>query len=427
MQQKTNMPPASHDPFEQLDEDAAPENAHALPDDDHGALQRGMPGRNLRTWGVVALGVVVIAALMWPRQPEKSDKAAAPAPRSEQSIADELASRAKAKPDDLPPPVEPVRSGSASQATTGAAGTTGTSGASASANAKGPDGRTEDERAMMILASPMSVDVELRNKTSAAPKKQSEPDPAAQQLEMMRAAMAGLNGAGATQGADKAAPKVDDDVHGQFLSEAKNKRAEPPLGLFNAHGRYSIYEGTLIRTVLTRSLHTDLPGKITAKVMSDVYDSVTMNTLLIPRGSEVTCSYQSEILVGQEVVLAACERLRLPNGKSFSLAGTPASDMQGAAGLPAEVNNHFWKMFKTTFMLGAASLLLPKEDRKVSTESSYGQSKTSGSILSMALYETVQQVLARNSKIKPTASVEIGTPFTLTIARDVEMEPYLGR
>jgi len=395
-----NLPPPSYDPLAPDEDNNNRHSAQLPPEDSHDLLQRGMPGRNLKTWGVAALGIVVIAALVWPKG-DGSD-ANKNVNRSDQNIADDLASRIKPTPPEMkfeaPPPPSP------------------------------PPEKIEpkeDDRMMMILASPMGAEVDLRNNggRAAQAKPRSQLD-TINDIDKMRAAL--LRGANQEEGAVGGGNKPS-DPHGDFLKEARDRRIEPPLGMLNARQPNTIYEGTLIRTVLTRSLRTDLPGRITAKVMSDVYDSVTMSTLLIPRGSEVTCTYQSELLAGQEVVLAACDRLRLPNGKSFSLVGTPASDMQGAAGLPAEVNNHFWKMFKTSFMLGAASLLLPKNSQQITVNTTMGSSQTAGSILGTALYDTIQQVLARNSKIKPTATVDIGTPFTLTIARDVEMEPYQGR
>lgn len=395
-----NLPPPSYDPLAPDEENNNRHSAQLPPEDGHDLLQRGMPGRNLKTWGVAALGIVVIAALVWPKG-DGSD-ANKNVNRSDQNIADDLASRIKPTPPEMkfeappppPPPPEKIEP-------------------------------KEDDRMMMILASPMGAEVDLRNNggRAAQAKPRSQLD-TINDIDKMRAAL--LREANQEEGAVGGGNKPS-DPHGDFLKEARDRRIEPPLGMLNARQPNTIYEGTLIRTVLTRSLRTDLPGRITAKVMSDVYDSVTMSTLMIPRGSEVTCTYQSELLAGQEVVLAACDRLRLPNGKSFSLVGTPASDMQGAAGLPAEVNNHFWKMFKTSFMLGAASLLLPKNSQQITVNTTMGSSQTAGSILGTALYDTIQQVLARNSKIKPTATVDIGTPFTLTIARDVEMEPYQGR
>lgn len=403
MQQRPDIPPPSYDPLAADEESQHPKTAHLPPEDGHDLLQKGMPGRNLKTWGVAALGIIVVAALVWPNQ--NTNKQEKKVDSSTQNIADELARRVQTDPPEMkfeepaPPP--------------------------APAPVQKIDPK-DDDRMMMILASPMGADLDMRNGSGGNSKsKQNNPTDPLADLDRMRAAMLQGNNFAGAEGEKPAAKSSG--LHGDFLKESKDRRMGPPLGLAGARQPNTIYEGTLIRTVLTRSLRTDLPGSITAKVMSDVYDSVTMNTLLIPRGSEVICTYQSELLTGQEVVLAACERLRLPNGKSFSLMGTPASDLQGAAGLPAEVNNHFWKMFKTSLMLGAASLLLPKGDQQITINNTMGSSQTAGSILGTALYDTIQQVLSRNAKINPTASVDIGTPFTLTIARDVEMEPYQGR
>lgn len=410
-----NLPPPSSNPLEMDErehdqlrrEHSQDTDAHLPEDDGHETLQRGMPGRNIKTWAVGTLGLVVAAALLWPSS-DGNDANKAKAIAAQESIADELARRVPPKAPEIvieaPPAPEPPKVVEKE--------------------------KNDDERLAMILASPMAAEVELRTKRSAQPDmEQGRVD--AQGLirdVMSRADETMRRYGGDNAGAGDKSPARSKGAHQDFLDESRNSRQEPAMGLADARRPNTIYEGTLIRTVLTRELRTDLPGRITAKVMSDVYDSVTMNTLLIPRGSEVTCAYQSELLVGQEVVLAACNRLRLPNGKSFSLLGTPASDLQGAAGMPAEVNNHFWKMFGTSFMLGAASLLLSKADQTISlTMGTDGSTQASGNLLSSTLYDTIRQVMSRNSKIAPTATVEIGSPFTLTIARDVEMEPYQGR
>jgi type IV secretion system protein VirB10 len=211
------------------------------------------------------------------------------------------------------------------------------------------------------------------------------------------------------------------------LSQQNAGVALPPATQLNApRSAHTLYEGTIVRTVLTRALKTDLPGTITAKVSSDLYDSITQRTLLVPRGSEITCSYQSELMVGQALVLAACSRIRLPNGKSFALNSAAASDMQGASGLPAEINNHFGKMFRTALIVGAVSKLMPSQDQSISAREEVGGTLTvSGTILGQTLNRVIQSTIARNLIIPPTGSVAIGTPFTLTLSRDVELEPYL--
>lgn len=413
--QNAQMPPPSSNPLSNSDEDdsgktAKQQNSHPQVDlpaeDSHDNFQRGMPGRNIKTWGVATLGLLVAGALMWPNsQNDGIDKSKVKA--AEESIADELAKRVPPKLPEIkieaPAPPQPQQEVKIVK-----------------------DNNDEEQRMALILASPMAAEIDIRSNSHVphpVENKKVDSDIASLMRESVSTSEKMMS-----KYSNQGDESKTNGPHQDFLDKVQKKRLEPPLGLADARRPNTLYEGTLIRTVLTRELRTDLPGRITAKVMSDVYDSVTMNTLLIPRGSEVTCAYQSELLVGQEVVLAACHRLRLPNGKSFSLVGTPASDMQGASGLPAEVNNHFWKMFGTSFILGAASLLTSKADQQISIRmGNDGSSQMGGSIMGTTLYNTIQHIMQRNTKIAPTAIVKIGTPFTLTLARDVEMEPYTGR
>ncbi|UUZ66541.1 TrbI/VirB10 family protein (plasmid) [Polaromonas sp. P1-6] len=211
----------------------------------------------------------------------------------------------------------------------------------------------------------------------------------------------------------------------EFLLRAKEKVIEPATTMAEARKPNSLYQGTIVRVVLERSINTDSPGAVRGRVMSDVLDSLNQQTLLIPRGSTLIGSYKSSMLVGQARVLIAAERIILPNGKSVNLLGTPVADMQGASGLPADVDNHFWEMFRTSFIVGAASLLLPKDQQNISiSEGTQGNTKTGGSILGTALYDTIKQISERNKGIGPTGTVDLGEPFTLMLSRDIEMEPY---
>lgn len=412
--QSNNMPPPSGNPLDlpdipqprRIDPNAPPDDD--IPVDDHDAVQKGMPNRNLKTAAILILGGVVAGSMFWPKSNVESSKVNKPEKVS--SVADEL-DRARpamipeleAVANQAPPPPPIVKS------------------------VEEPKKNNDDEKMALAIASPMSADVDLRNgggKGKDQGRNTGEP-PAFDEGKLVEDAMARQQKMLAAMAAGQE-KKNELGLHDGFLKESKG--IESPIGMVGARKPNTIYQGTLIRTVLTRALHTDLPGTVTAKVMSDVYDSVTMRTLLIPRGSEVNCRYQSELLVGQEVVLAACERLRLPNGKSFSLMSTPASDMQGRSGLPADVDNHFMKMFGTSLMLGAASLLLPKKDQGITVNTTAsGGTQTGGSILGTALHDTIKTILQRNANIRPTGTVDIGSPFTLTISRDVEMEPYMGR
>lgn len=214
----------------------------------------------------------------------------------------------------------------------------------------------------------------------------------------------------------------------EFVLRTRNSNLEEPTRLSQARAKASLYQGTIIEVILDRAINTDHPGVARGRVRSDVYDSVNQEILLIPRGSVIILPYLNSVLVGQARILVAGERLIFPNGKSVSLSGTVASDMQGASGLPAEIDNHFYEMFKTSFILGAASLLLPKDQRQISiSDTASGSTKTGGSILATTLYDTIQKITERNATIKPTATTDVGEPFTLMLSKDMELEPYRGR
>lgn len=390
------------------------------------AIQKGMPARTLKQGLLVLVALVMLAFQFWP----KSEAPVAKEPPPVQITAptgDLVKELENAKPE--PPPIQEE------VATAPPAPPMNPPGVAT----EPPAPSLEDERELAaLLASTDSSDVTItRNRTATSSpasdlgsliaSQQAKADQLMQESQAFAQRMMQQSQADAAAAASAAnAGAQPTSTYARFINQqAGSGTLGSAIQLEAARSPYTLYEGTILRTVLTRSLKTDLPGVVTAKVTTDLYDTVTQRTLLIPRGSEITCAYQSELMAGQELVLAACNRLRLPNGKSFSLAAATASDMQGASGLPAEVNNHFWKMFKTALIVGAASKLLPSADQQVSVNEGTSGVSTGGSILGIALNRIIEATLARNILIPPTGTVDIGTPFTLTLSRDVELEPYL--
>jgi type IV secretory pathway VirB10-like protein len=185
-------------------------------------------------------------------------------------------------------------------------------------------------------------------------------------------------------------------------------------------------EGHVIRAVLLTRVNSDLPGRILARVTSDVYDS-TQRYVVIPKGSQLIGVYNNQVVVGQERVLMAMNRLILPNGSWISLSGAGAADMTGMSGVEAEVNNHFVKMLGSSLVLGASTLLLPRADTTVSTLQSMGGSAspgTAGSIFATSINDVLKSLLERNKQISPTLSLKAGDEFIFMVAHDMAMVPY---
>lgn len=187
---------------------------------------------------------------------------------------------------------------------------------------------------------------------------------------------------------------------------------------------YMVQEGTAVRTVLLNEVSSDMPGKITARVTSDVYDSVHQRYVMIPKGSKLIGVYNNEVVVGQERTLIAMTRLILPDGSSVALGGASASDLMGKSGLKAEVNNHFWKMFSSSFVIGASSLLLGDKKSSVATNSTAAGSVTTGSVAGLALNDVLQTIMNRNKNIQPTLTNAYGQEFMFMVMQDMSMPPY---
>ncbi|MGH7439843.1 MAG: TrbI/VirB10 family protein, partial [Polyangiaceae bacterium] len=109
---------------------------------------------------------------------------------------------------------------------------------------------------------------------------------------------------------------------------------------------YEIKAGTVLPAVLITAINSDLPGPVIAQVREHVYDTVTGDHLLVPQGSRLLAQYDSMVAWGQERVLVCWNRLILPNGDSIDLQCMPAADLQGAAGLADEVNEHWWRILR---------------------------------------------------------------------------------
>lgn len=187
-----------------------------------------------------------------------------------------------------------------------------------------------------------------------------------------------------------------------------------------------VSEGHVIRSVLLTRVNSDLPGRVLARVTSDVYDS-KQRYVVIPKGSQLIGAYSSQVVVGQERLLMAMNRLILPNGNYISLSGASAADMAGTSGVKADVNNHFMKMFGTSLVLGATSLFLPKNDTTVSTlqgMNGNGSSGTAGSVFATSLNEVLKTLLERNKQIPPTLSLPEGEEFLFIVTQDMAMVPY---
>lgn len=188
-----------------------------------------------------------------------------------------------------------------------------------------------------------------------------------------------------------------------------------------------VMQGTTIPVVLVTALNSDMPGQIVAMASSDVYDSIQGRSLIIPRGSKLYGQYNSDVQIGQERALAAFQRLIRPDGSYVNLMGMPATEANGQAGVPGDVNNHFFKMFGASFMVaGLAQLFDNSKKQTVVVSGGTGSSSLSGAAGEI-LVDVSKKITQRNSNLQPTITVPSGERFNVTVTRDIDIPPYRHR
>jgi type IV secretion system protein VirB10 len=205
-----------------------------------------------------------------------------------------------------------------------------------------------------------------------------------------------------------------------FLTAPIDRRTVSPDRLTDPPSRYVVQAGAVIPAALITGIRSDLPGQVTAQVTENVYDSPTGRYLLIPQGSKLIGTYDSQISFGQDRVLLVWTRLIMPNGRSIVLERQSGADTQGFAGLDDQVDYHWLRLFAAAAL--STVLGVGSELGATNNDNAIVQALREGG--SNSLNQTGQQVVRRNLNIQPTITVRPGFPVRVIVNRDLVMAPY---
>jgi type IV secretion system protein TrbI len=217
----------------------------------------------------------------------------------------------------------------------------------------------------------------------------------------------------------------------QWANAASDTNASnAPLTPTPAVSRYTLAEGEIIPTVIEQRQNSDMPGTIRAVVSRDVYDSIDGSCLLIRRGTKLTGITNADVAIGQERMLVAMTRMRFPSGATMTLGSMKGSDPDGMAGLTADVNNHFVKIFGSTFLIAGVASWIGSRQSNGSSDGGTTLNINGGSSSSalsqaggQALTQTTQAILQRNMNIQPTLKLAPGQGMTVVTTRDMVLSP----
>lgn len=204
-----------------------------------------------------------------------------------------------------------------------------------------------------------------------------------------------------------------------------NNQLEAPIGR-----PYLVRAGTVIPATLISGINSDLPGQIIGQVSQNVYDSATGKYLLVPQGTRLIGAYGTQVAYGQERVLVAWQRLVYPDGKALDIGGMPGTDMAGYSGFSDLVDNHWWKLISSAFLMSgivATVSVATDDDDDSSNDDDDSTSMNDEMMRAMATQfgNVIAQVIQRNLNISPTIEIRPGYKFNVMTTRDMNFAgPY---
>lgn len=266
------------------------------------------------------------------------------------------------------------------------------------------------------LDSPLKVDisdVEKAANNSADTGRQTATATANNASDLYAAAMnSGLMG----QNVDPNAQTSKED----FFNQDSKDLGYLPNRVVPQMSAYELKRGSVIPATLITGLNSDLPGRITAQVSQNVYDSATGYRLLIPQGSKLFGRYDSQVSFGQERVLVVWTDLVFPNGSTLQIGGMAGTDAEGYGGFKDKVDRHLWRTWSSAALV---ALIGTGIDMSMPESSTLATQDTASDAARRNFAESfgriAEQTISKNLNVQPTIQIRPGYKFNVLVDQDI--------
>lgn len=216
------------------------------------------------------------------------------------------------------------------------------------------------------------------------------------------------------------------DSNGQTQKEAFLNADLKELGYLQSkvvppQSRFELKRGSVIPATLITGINSDLPGRITAQVSQNVYDTATGHRLLIPQGAKLFGRYDSKISFGQSRVLVVWTDIIFPNGATLQIGGMAGTDAAGYGGFHDQVDNKYLQTFGSAILIAligtGIDLAIPQN------QNSFGNNMTPEDAARINFAETfgrvAEQTINKNLDVQPTLEIRPGYRFNVLVDQDL--------
>lgn len=183
---------------------------------------------------------------------------------------------------------------------------------------------------------------------------------------------------------------------------------------------YELKRGSVIPATLITGLNSDLPGRITAQVSQNVYDSATGYRLLIPQGAKLFGRYDSKVSFGQERVLVVWTDLIFPNGSTLQIGGMAGTDAEGYGGFQDKVDRHLWRTFGSAALvaiIGTGIDMSMPESSTLATQDTASDAARRNFAESFG--RVAEETISKNLNVQPTIRIRPGYKFNVLVDQDI--------
>lgn len=226
------------------------------------------------------------------------------------------------------------------------------------------------------------------------------------------ALQAGLNG-----------QNVDPNGQGKkeaFFNSDLTKLGYLPNRVVAQQSPFELKRGSVIPATLITGINSDLPGRITAQVSQNVYDSASGYRLLIPQGTQLMGRYDSKVAFGQSRVLVVWTDIIFPNGSTLQIGGMAGTDAEGYGGFNDQVDNHYFKTFGSAILL---ALIGTGVDMAIPENSTLANQTTASDAARRNFAETfgrvAERTISKNLDVQPTLEIRPGYQFNVLVDQDM--------
>jgi len=193
-----------------------------------------------------------------------------------------------------------------------------------------------------------------------------------------------------------------------------------PNGVVAPISRFELKRGSVIPATLITGLNSDLPGRITAQVSQNVYDSATGRLLLVPQGAKLFGRYDSKVSFGQERALVVWTDLIFPNGSTLQIGGMAGTDAEGYGGFKDKVDRHIWRTFGSAALVAiigtGIDMSLPESSTLATQDTASDAARRN---FAEIFGRVAEQTISKNLNVQPTVMIRPGYRFNVLVDQDI--------